>query len=302
MIGIYKIRSKTGLVEYFENHLSPGEYYAEKGKVQGRWAGKLAEQMVLDTSQVKFNDFEKLASSKNPRNGKNLTVRQKSDRVVGYDLVISPPKSVSIMAITLEDGRLLQAHERASQIAFKEVEKNASTLVRKLLPIGHKKTTRLTGNLIAAQFTHTSNRDLDPQLHTHTVVFNATYDPVEKRVKALEATNLYNKTTYFTEVYRNALASEVRALGYEIEEGRYTWKIKGVSLELENLFSKGTQRINEEAKRIENELGIKVSGRGRAHIAFNSRDSKKTELEGEALIASHLAQMSFEQSLLFTAS
>jgi conjugative relaxase-like TrwC/TraI family protein len=41
------------------------------------------------------------------------------------------------------------------------------------------KTGPVTGNLVAAAFVHDSSRALDPQLHTHFTVFNATFDEKE---------------------------------------------------------------------------------------------------------------------------
>ena len=48
-------------------------------------------------------------------------------------------------------------------IAFRELETFAATRVRKQ----GSQTDRMTGNLVAAAFTHTSSRALDPLLHTH---------------------------------------------------------------------------------------------------------------------------------------
>ena len=47
-------------------------------------------------------------------------------------------------------------------------------------------TDRTTGNIVAATFRHDTSRALDPHLHTHCIVFNATYDSVECRWKALQ--------------------------------------------------------------------------------------------------------------------
>ena len=69
---------------------------------------------------------------------------------------------------------------------------------------------RTTGNWIVAAYRHDTSRELDPQLHTHAVAANLTYDGVEGRWKALQASGLYERRAYLTEVYRNALAHEVR--------------------------------------------------------------------------------------------
>jgi conjugative relaxase-like TrwC/TraI family protein len=58
--------------------------------------------------------------------------------------------------------------------------------------------------------------ELDPQLHAHAVAANPTFDATEGRWKALQASDIYECRAYLSEVYRNALGREVRALGYEI--------------------------------------------------------------------------------------
>ena len=65
--------------------------------------------------------------------------------------------------------------------------------------------------MVIAVYHHDSSRELDPQLHTHAVAANLTYDAIEKRWKALQASGIYERRAYLTEVYRNALAREVRA-------------------------------------------------------------------------------------------
>jgi conjugative relaxase-like TrwC/TraI family protein len=64
---------------------------------------------------------------------------------------------------------------------------------------------------------HDTSRDLDPQLHTHAVAGNLKYDGTEGRWKALQAADIYAQRAYLTEVYRNTLANQVRALGYDVD-------------------------------------------------------------------------------------
>jgi len=86
---------------------------------------------------------------------------------VFYDFTCSAPKSVSVLAVTMDDQRLVERHEESAKLAFRELETFAATRVRKQ---GNQKD-RITGNLAAAAFTHTSSRALDSQLHTHFTVF-----------------------------------------------------------------------------------------------------------------------------------
>jgi conjugative relaxase-like TrwC/TraI family protein len=91
--------------------------------------------------------------------------------------------------------------------------------------------------------TDDTSRELDPQLHTHAVAGNLTYDGTEGRWKALQASDIYAQRAYLTEVYRNTLAHEVRALGYDIinrhdARGRdLGFEIRGVSEELVRTYS-----------------------------------------------------------------
>ncbi len=43
-----------------------------------------------------------------------------------------------------------------------------------------------TGKIVAAVFRHDTSRALDPHLHSHCIVLNATHDPVERCWKALQ--------------------------------------------------------------------------------------------------------------------
>lgn len=97
--------------------------------------------------------------------------------------------------------------------ALQEAEQYSATRVR----LAGLNENRATGNWIVASYTHDTSRQLDPQLHTHAVAANLTYDGTEGRWKALQVSGLYERRSYLTEVYRNALAREVRALGYEVE-------------------------------------------------------------------------------------
>jgi conjugative relaxase-like TrwC/TraI family protein len=120
------------------------------------------------------------------------------------------------MADLGEDRRLIEAHRIAVAVALRELESYAAARVRK----AQANNDRPTENLVIAVYHHDTSRQLDPQLHTHAVAANLTYDRVEARWKALQASGIYERRAYLTEVYRNALAREVLRLGYEIESRR----------------------------------------------------------------------------------
>ena len=217
------IRAMTGGNGYAQRHLQQSDYYDKNRTVEGQWRGRGAELLGL-RGPVRSEDFEAVRQGLDPQTGEFLRQRHGADRVASdgseqskarslYDMTFSAPKSVSIMATVGGDERLAGAHETAVREALQEAEKYSATRVR----LAGLNENRTTGNWIVAAYTHDTSRELDPQLHTHAVAANLTYDGVEGRWKAVQASGMYERRSYLTEVYRNALAREVRALGYEIE-------------------------------------------------------------------------------------
>src|SRR5438552_406863 len=144
---------------YFGEHLSVGDYYQEGQKTWGEWFGRGSEMLGLK-GRVMANDFLALCENLDPQTGQTLTQRQRqvrkeegrevAARRVFYDFTFSPPKSVSILAFVADESRIIEAHERAVRLALREFEAFAATRVRRR----GANTDRLTGNVVAALFTH----------------------------------------------------------------------------------------------------------------------------------------------------
>ena len=132
-----------------------------------------------------------------------------------------------------------KAHEQAVNEALRQLQSFAATRVRK----NGECTDRLTGNIVAAVFQHETSRALDPHLHSHCILFNATFDPVEKKWKALQNYEMLAAQKFVENVYYHELARSLVKLGYQIEnKPRGDFEIKGVSPELVKKFSKEAQR------------------------------------------------------------
>ena len=239
----------TGGAGYAQRHLEHSDYYDEHRKVQGEWQGRGAELLGL-RGNVTRERFEAVREGLHPETGEFLRPRHGADRTNGdgseqskarslYDLTFSAPKSISIQAMVGGDERLIAAHDKAVREALAEAESYAAARVR----LNGANENRSTANWVVAAYRHDTSRELDPQLHTHAVAANLTYDGVEGRWKALQASGLYERRAYLTEAYRNALAHEVRALGYEIEPRRDSrgrdlgFDIRGVTDELLERYS-----------------------------------------------------------------
>lgn len=274
--------------EYFREHLSVGDYYSQEQKITGEWFGEGAAKLGLKGA-VSEKAFLALCEGRHPETGTKLgqrmnTVRRSdsgtsANRRVFYDFVIAPPKSVSVVGL-YQDDRILAVHERAVRHAMRELEKFAATRVRKSGQDG----SRVTGNLVTACFRHDTSRELDPHLHTHCVMFNATFDPVEGRWKALQVEGMYRAQNFATNLYRHELAKGLRSLGYEIENHSRGFEIKGVPSSLVARFSKRNQQIGEEAKR-QREIGSPVANEKelRERIAHGNRRRKLKDSTADRL-------------------
>ena len=152
----------------------------------------------------------------------------------GWDITLSAPKSVSVMAEVAGDGRLIAAHRQAVEVAMTHVEQYmAATRLREDGQIVRE----ATGNLVIASFQHGTSRAQDPQLHTHNIVMNATQDDAGAW-RSLEAGTIFQLQKQIGAIYRQELAVRVRALGYEIEAGKdSSFEIKGVASEVIAAFS-----------------------------------------------------------------
>jgi conjugative relaxase-like TrwC/TraI family protein len=236
---------------YFAEHLAVGDYYQEGQKVAGEWFGLGAPSLGLN-GKIREADFLALCENQNPQSGDALTQRTNSvreqdgattvNRRIFYDFTFSPPKSVSLLALVVDDKRIVEAHNRAIQIALAEFESFAATRVRKDKADG----SRFTRNVVAGLFTHDTSRALDPHLHTHCIVFNATFDSTEQRWKALQNYEMLRARKYVEAVYYHELIRDLRRFGYGIKnQSRGDFQIEGVNESLCRRFSKRHEQINE---------------------------------------------------------
>ncbi|STW91614.1 conjugal transfer nickase/helicase TraI [Klebsiella pneumoniae] len=255
---------------------SAGNYYTEKdnyyviGSMEERWQGKGAELLGLE-GKVDKQVFTELLQGKLP-DGSDLTRIQDgvNKHRPGYDLTFSAPKSVSMLAMLGGDKRLIDAHNRAVTVALNQVESLASTRVKK----DGVSETVLTGNLIIARFNHDTSRAQDPQIHTHSVVINATQNGDKWQTLASDTvgktgfseTILANRIA-FGKIYQNSLRADVESMGYKtVDAGRNgMWEMEGVPVES---FSTRSQELLEAA-------GPDASLKSRDVAALDTRKSKE---------------------------
>ncbi len=180
--------------------------------------------------------------------------------------------------------------KRPPRWRLRELEQFAATRIRKG---GIEDQDRTTGNLVGAAFLHTSSRALDPQLHTHFVLFNCTWDNTEKRWKALQTGDMFGALNYGTAVYRNELAKRLHRLGYRTRKAANGFEIEGVAPELIDRFSKRSQQRDLAVKRQEAKLGRKLTKQEIAHVVHQSRPKKLKGASDDQVRRQQLGEIGF---------
>src|SRR5580658_10436766 len=104
MIRISQQDSAKGAKSYY----ATADYYSEGQELVGSWGGKGASRLGLEGTVDKLS-FDRLCDNLDPRTGKPLTVRTRSERTVGYDFTFSVPKSVSLLYGMTGDHEILDA-------------------------------------------------------------------------------------------------------------------------------------------------------------------------------------------------
>jgi hypothetical protein len=101
-----------------------------------------------------------------------------------------------------------------------------------------------------------------------------TFDADEKKWKALQAGGIYARTNFFTEVYRNILAHEVEALGYETETRKSGFEIKSVPQHLIDQYSQGSKEREAAVEAFIKKYGIEPTNNEIAVLVRDTRPDK----------------------------
>lgn len=291
MMTVSKISSAGGAADYFtkdgfgdvlgsDKEPLAGEYYTsgtDTGAAQ--WHGKLASELGLDKveSKEQFND---MLSGKLP-SGEQLPAGPTGERTAGWDATFSAPKSVSIQALVAGDERVIKAHDEAVKEALNKLEERTSTRVKE-----DGKVSRVdTGKLAIATFRHDTNRNLDPQLHTHAAIMNVTKTE-DGKYRSIESKDIYRAQKEIGEDYRRSLADKLEKAGYQLEkthdEKGFNFEIKGVPEQIRKDMS---SRSGEVEKALE-ERGLTretASAKEKELATLDTRKPKETPANRQEL-------------------
>ncbi|MBI4691282.1 MAG: relaxase domain-containing protein [Nitrospirae bacterium] len=254
-------------------------YYA--AKEIGQWQGKGAEQLGLQ-GKISKEDFEKLIHGKAPDDSfETQNGGEGHNHRAGVDLTFSGPKSVSVLSEILGEDRVREAHERAVSESLHYVEKHFAQARQTENGITEKVD---TDNLIITKFEHNTSRELDPQLHTHTVIMNMTQrDDGEWRAMSNE--KLFEHKMLIGQIYRNEFAVNLRELGYSIQsDHKGLFEIQGIDQKILDHFSQRSEQIDAKIRE------LKESG-----VCQNASDQKLREI---ATLGSRVAKQDVDLNIV----
>src|SRR5215204_2570757 len=207
--GVLSIAKLTpGQEGYYERSVAAGldDYYAVRGESPGVWTGRGAQELELE-GLVHEGELGRLIRGVHPHTEKQLRTHPKArvitieridpltdERsietkklapVAGFDLVFSPPKSVSLLhALGAEDTRraVNEAHLTAWQAALGYLEDEACVTRRGAQGVHREH----ANGFVAAAYQHRTSRAQDPHLHTHVIVGNLAQAPSDGKWRALD--------------------------------------------------------------------------------------------------------------------
>jgi conjugative relaxase-like TrwC/TraI family protein len=236
-----------GAEEYYLSLVAHGrdEYYTGSGEAPGTWMGSGAADLGL-AGQVTPEDLRAILAGISPANGAPLAhLRRSGNRVAGFDLTFSSPKSVSLLyalGSPVQAAAARAAHDLAVAEGLAYLERHA--LVARRGTDGLRQID--TSGLVAAGFVHRTSRNGDPQLHTHVLTANVVHG-ADERWSAPDARGLYFHARTAGFVYQASLrASLVESLGVSFGPVRHgAADLAGMDNKVLRRFS--TRRVEIEA-------------------------------------------------------
>ncbi len=257
-------------------------YYSEQETAPSQWQGQGAERLGL-SGPVTVEVFRQLLNGRTPDGSDQLVVGSPANDAshrAGYDLTFSAPKSVSVLSLVGGDEHLVRAHDEAVTATLAYAE---SRYAETRQYINGTQQRVQTTNWVIATFHHETSRELDPQLHTHALVLNATQRH-DGQWRAITAEKLLSAKMELGAIYRNELAARVERLGYEIDWGdKGLWEIRGVSQAMLDAFSRRSEQIQARVERLRNQYPVVEESKLREWAALGSRQPKQTGIDENTL-------------------
>ncbi len=243
--------SVSGLVRYYEGKAADAAgagravgYYVDTDEPPGRWWGSGCAAVGL-RGEVVTGQLGNMFEAAHPMTGGRLGRGYGANSVRGFDATFSAPKSVSVLwALGDDDTRVevAAAHDAAVVATLGWLEKHGNLTRR-----GKDGIDQVDANgLCVALFRQHTSRALDPQLHTHAVIWTKVQDATGTWL-ALDANFLVGQQYTMSWLYDAHLRAELtKRLGVgwnPIEPGHGQADIVGIPAWLLEVFSQRAAQV-----------------------------------------------------------
>ena len=244
--------SVTGLVRYYEGKATDTGlgadravgYYADPDEPPGRWWGSGCAAVGLE-GEVVPGQLGNMFEAAHPGTGRRLGRGYGTKSCRGFDATFSAPKSVSVLWALGDDStrtEVLAAHDTAVEATLSWLERHGNLTRRGTDGVDQVD----AEGLCVALFRQHTSRALDPQLHTHAVIWAKVQDATGTWL-ALDARFLIEAQYSMSWIYDAQLRAELtRRLGVDWEPrepGHGQADIAGMPSGLLETFSQRTRQV-----------------------------------------------------------
>ena len=267
-----------------QDYAQENYYTKNSGLENSQWYGQGAKTLGLK-GQVSTEDYNNAYQGIDDR-GNSLRQRQTGKKYnPGRDITLSAPKSVSLLGLVKGDTRVISAQKKAVHNTLEYIENNCIFTRTGKGGVNRQQ----TDNALIAIFHHDDNRNLDPQLHSHCVIFNQTQGE-DGKWRSMDNRELYQQKMTIGMVYHHELGRELNKLGYELTWNKDgTFEVWGYTPEQLKAFSSRRQEIN---KAVGKDASAEVKAqactktrKGKVYKAAEEREALKEKWQQRAEIA-----------------
>lgn len=268
-----------------------GKYYLAQSKQSEpgtQWYGKIAEKEGIAGKPIEEGKLERVLSGYLD-NG-NVKGAGTEQRRTGNDLTFSAPKGASILGLVYGDTRILDAHERAVKTALDTIEKDAAQY-RQIDPTDRTASFHNSSQLLFGIVPHKTSREDEPQIHSHALMANMTYDK-DGNLKNLATCTKQNEhelngtyerilanSKYYGMIYQSELGRDLEKMGYTLKSlGKGQIDIDGIPEDVINANSTRRQQI------LEHVDSLGVDSRKAKDIAAQATRKGKTYTPEDTLL------------------
>jgi conjugative relaxase-like TrwC/TraI family protein len=221
----------------------PPEYYPMRGESPGSWTGQGAEHLQL-SGEVVWEAFKNVCTGlmpdgqrpMAPPGSRQVGSSRTHEGQIGWNLLFSVPDPVSIVGAIgpyeLRHKIKTVAVPKATQKALDYLQDHAA-----FTRPGYGESRRQPAQLVVATFQHSTDRTLAPKDHVHCLVMNLCIRS-DGTTGTLDSRPLYKHKMAAGAVFRAVLAQEMERLGYRCTRRQEGFRIKGITDQLCDHFSK----------------------------------------------------------------